>query len=299
MLDPNGSRPPHIRLNSAQSDLQSLSNSPIDPPRPDTANPPKPDTTNRRSLIPSRPTGPPTNNPVISQRLRSNAPPGPGESSERLLPPKRQSRHRFRDDDSGRNTPDTPGFRSPTGMSSRRTSFSSEAGSRRSSRGYPSDPFADSRAPSRAGSDDDNVNTQTVSEKYNILPSAGLLLFPEDVEKDDWLHNPDPNEKEVRECDIWTKRGMMNVGGLAFITLGILVLFIGYPVMWVSSLWLTPRYATIRLWFRNGYKNILANVVSPTELLWKSIRIHQILAPQIPTVSTWAKFHYSKTYGVA
>lgn len=93
-------------------------------------------------------------------------------------------------------------------------------------------PFDDSRAPSRAGSDDDNINTQTVSEKFNILPSAGLLLFPEDVEKDDWLHNPDPNDKD-RDCDIFSRRGLVNVGGLAFITLGILVLFIGYPIMYV------------------------------------------------------------------
>lgn len=94
-------------------------------------------------------------------------------------------------------------------------------------------PFEDSRAPSRAGSDDDNVvNTQTVSEKYNILPSAGLLLFPEDVEKDDYLHNPDPNEKETRECDVFTKRGIVNVGGLGLIVVGIIVLFIVYPILY-------------------------------------------------------------------
>jgi len=93
-------------------------------------------------------------------------------------------------------------------------------------------PFDDSRAPSRAGSDDD-INTQTVSEKYNIMPSAGLLLFPEDVEKDDYLHNPDPNDKEPK-CDVFTKRGFMNIGGLALITAGILALFIGYPVLYVS-----------------------------------------------------------------
>ena len=74
-----------------------------------------------------------------------------------------------------------------------------------------------------------------MSEKYNILPSAGLLLFPEDVEKDDWLHNPDPNEKEKRECDIFSKRGMVNLGGLAFLTLGVLILFIGYPIMYGSQ----------------------------------------------------------------
>jgi hypothetical protein len=91
-------------------------------------------------------------------------------------------------------------------------------------------PFDDSRAPSRAGSDEE-LNTQTVSEKYNILPSAGLLLFPEDVEKDDWLHNPDPNEKEKRDCDIFTRRGLVNVGGLALISIGVLLLFIGYPIL--------------------------------------------------------------------
>ncbi|KAK4981252.1 hypothetical protein LTR28_000008, partial [Elasticomyces elasticus] len=94
-------------------------------------------------------------------------------------------------------------------------------------------PFDGSRAPSRAGSDDDGINTQTVSEKYNILPSAGLLLFPEDVEKDDWLHNPDPNEKEGRmKCaDLFSRRGLTNVGGLALITLGVFILFVVYPAL--------------------------------------------------------------------
>lgn len=103
------------------------------------------------------------------------------------------------------------------------------------SRGPFASPFDDSRAPSRAGSEED-LNTQTVSEKFNILPSAGLLLFPEDVEKDDYLHNPDPNEKESRDCDIFTKRGFANVGALAIFALGLLVLFIGYPVLYVHVL---------------------------------------------------------------
>jgi hypothetical protein len=95
-------------------------------------------------------------------------------------------------------------------------------------------PFDDSRAPSRAGSDDDQgINTQTVSERFNIQPSAGLLLFPEDVEKDDYLHNPDPDDKEGG-CNIFTQRGLVNIGGLALITLGVLILFIGYPILYVS-----------------------------------------------------------------
>lgn len=66
------------------------------------------------------------------------------------------------------------------------------------------------------------------------MPSAGLLLFPEDVEKDDYLHNPGPDDKEEK-CDIWNKRGMMNVGGLLFVVLGVLTLFIGFPVMYVHT----------------------------------------------------------------
>jgi beta-glucan synthesis-associated protein KRE6 len=114
--------------------------------------------------------------------------------------------------------------------SSRRSSWDSERS--RDSRGF-DNPFRDSsqsRPGSRADSDDADVNTQTVSEKYNILPSAGLLLFPEDVEKDDYLHNPDPGG-EPRDCDVFTRRGFVNVGGLLLLTLGILVLFIGYPVL--------------------------------------------------------------------
>ncbi len=127
---------------------------------------------------------------------------------------------------------DSPSL-TPSAMSSRRTSWSSDAGSRDSCGPFVS-PFDDSRAPSRAGSDDDNINTQTVSEKYNIMPSEGLLLFPEDVEKDDYLHNPDPSDNDREKCDIFTKRGFMNLGGLAFITVGLLFLFIGYPALYAS-----------------------------------------------------------------
>lgn len=65
------------------------------------------------------------------------------------------------------------------------------------------------------------------------MPSAGLLLFPEDVEKDDYLHNPDPSDNDREKCDIFTKRGITNLGGLALITIGLLVLFIGYPALYI------------------------------------------------------------------
>ncbi|KAL8651257.1 MAG: hypothetical protein Q9226_004780 [Calogaya cf. arnoldii] len=203
---------PHVRLNSGQENIiasPASNNRPLGPSRPPSS----------RSLVPSRPpTAPPLRTNPSTNQLYGN---GFQESAETLLlPPSRIRAHRFRDEESAPGT--------PMESQSRRTSISSDG---RESRHFGSNPFADSRAPSRAGSDDDNVNTQTVSEKYTILPSAGLLLFPEDIEKDDWLHNPDPDEKEKRECDVFTKRGFMNVGGLAMITVGILILFIGYPIL--------------------------------------------------------------------
>jgi len=170
-------------------------------------------------------------------------------------------------------------MRSPSqsGYNSRRTSWGSESTGSRDSRAGPfASPFDDSRAPSRAGSDDEGVNTQTVSEKYNILPSAGLLLFPEDVEKDDYLHNPDPNEKEGRiTCaDLFSKRGITNLGGLVLITLGVFMLFIGYPIMYVLSD-KAPTYSQLT--------SLLVRLLSRT--------IHQslTLAPLIPCVlrATW------------
>ena len=35
------------------------------------------------------------------------------------------------------------------------------------------------------------------------------------------------------DCDIFTKRGLLNIGGLLFLTIGLLILFIGYPILYV------------------------------------------------------------------
>jgi len=199
--------PPHIRLNSGQEDiLPSDHNGPS------------------RNLIPqsSRPSSSKSQSPNVYASGQIQ------DSSERLLPPSQSRSNRVRDDMSPLRS---PGLSS---ASSRRSSWDSERS--RESRAF-ENPFRDSsqsRPESRADSDDNDVNTQTVSEKYNILPSAGLLLFPEDVEKDDYLHNPDP-DGEPRDCNVFTRRGMVNVGGLAMMTLGIVVLFVAYPVLFVAS----------------------------------------------------------------
>jgi beta-glucan synthesis-associated protein KRE6 len=220
--------PPHIRLNSGSGgDLLEMSQTSQGPDsRPQTSR-----QHSSRSLTSQQQQRPGT------APGRQPPPPGvgavygsqtPADSHELLLPPRKSKpTRRFRDDDSPMRSPMASGF------NSRRTSWSSGSDASRDSRiGAYANPFEDSRAPSRAGSDDEGVNTQTVSEKYNILPSAGLLLFPEDVEKDDWLHTPDPNDRDRMNCsDLFSKRGLVNVGGLALITVGILILFIGYPIL--------------------------------------------------------------------
>ena len=223
--------PPHIRLNSESGDLLQHSQSQQQNPqqRPQTAG-----QQSSRSLTQQERPG-----TAPSSGLASRKPAGvyqsdsSAASAELLLPPRKSKGRRFRDDDSP--APSPMRIKSPlaSGYSSRRTSWSSGSEGSRDSRSGPfASPFDDSRAPSRAGSDDEGVNTQTVSEKYNILPSAGLLLFPEDVEKDDWLHTPDPNDRDRMNCsDLFSKRGLVNVGGLALITVGILILFIGYPIL--------------------------------------------------------------------
>jgi hypothetical protein len=74
-----------------------------------------------------------------------------------------------------------------------------------------------------------DFNTQTISEKYNISPSQGLLLYPEDVEKDDWLHNPDKTDET--NCNPCSGRGLVNSFGMGLLILGLMALFIGYPVL--------------------------------------------------------------------
>ncbi len=211
-------RPPHITVNSGSGgDLLDV----IHPDNPFA----QPTTSSSRRLLPQpRPGSDDVSGSLAGPSLYGTS--ADAQSSEMLLPPSRAR--------GPRQYYDLPtDSRSPSAQSSRRTSFSSDGGRSRDSRHGPfASPFDDSRTPSRAGSsDDEGINTQTVSDKYNIMPSAGLLLYPEDVEKDDWLHNPDPNDPDNVRCDIFNKRALANVGGLAFITLGILVLFVGYPIM--------------------------------------------------------------------
>lgn len=94
------------------------------------------------------------------------------------------------------------------------------------------------------------LHMQAITEKYNITPSAGLLLYPYDKEDDDKYHDPATEmEDDDHGCDVFTKRGLMNIGGLIFITVGILVLFIGYPVLSVTTLRIPHLFAGFFLSF--------------------------------------------------
>lgn len=77
----------------------------------------------------------------------------------------------------------------------------------------------------------EQLNLPGLAAKYNVMPTAELLLYPNDKEEDDALHDPTTGMESDNECDVFTRRGLVNVGGLFFITAGVLMLFIGYPVL--------------------------------------------------------------------
>jgi len=103
----------------------------------------------------------------------------------------------------------------------------------------PKNPFAspapsifsldDSSRPGSRGGDDYSMHT---IEKFSVYPSDDLLIYPNDVEPDDYMHTPDPNEKGIkRDCNIWSRRGLVNLGGLGLLAGGMIFLFIVLPAV--------------------------------------------------------------------
>lgn len=80
------------------------------------------------------------------------------------------------------------------------------------------------------------LNTQTVTEKFDIGPTTNLLWDPSYVEDDDDLHDP-TKDNPKRDTNIWTKRGLINLGALVLLVVGLLVLFIAIPAItfWRAS----------------------------------------------------------------
>lgn len=109
----------------------------------------------------------------------------------------------------------------------------------------PISPLAPADAKQRPVSTDSGAISHTASEEamnrlslqeYDILPPSGLqqrglLLFPEDVEGDDGLHNPETKStKQPRNCSRFSRRVMINVGVLTIILVGLIVFFLVYYI---------------------------------------------------------------------
>ncbi|CAL1695574.1 unnamed protein product [Somion occarium] len=76
--------------------------------------------------------------------------------------------------------------------------------------------------------------SHSISEKFSLSPDPsawGAQLGIDHAESDDFLHNPDPRRdtKHDQQKDVFTQRGLTNVGCLAVLALG-LVGFAGYPI---------------------------------------------------------------------
>ncbi|KAF9261107.1 glycoside hydrolase family 16 protein [Marasmius fiardii PR-910] len=76
----------------------------------------------------------------------------------------------------------------------------------------------------------------SISDKFSLSPdphSWGSDLSGRHPEPDDYLHNPDPtrDRKNDKGGHIFTGRGFSNVGCLFILTMGILALFAGYPIV--------------------------------------------------------------------
>lgn len=84
-----------------------------------------------------------------------------------------------------------------------------------------SNPFRQTRESARQGT----------SDKFNLGPDPtrwGAALSNDVHEYDDYLHNPD---KEDSSGTIFTLRGLANLGCLAILAIGLVMLFAGYPLI--------------------------------------------------------------------
>ncbi|KAF3147695.1 hypothetical protein TWF594_002285 [Orbilia oligospora] len=181
------------------------------------------------------PTSTAPSSPILPANSRPfYAPSSPSYSSENLLPPSKGfSSHRFQNHavDSSAFIPDYFIHQDS------RDSFDSF-----DNRSAPRDPFStplhsplpwdmnDSLRPRTRDSDDD-ASIYPMGEKFDIFTNVDdLIVYPRDIEADDELHAPD-GKKIDRDFNFWTKRGVVNLGGLVLLVGGILFLFIGYPVI--------------------------------------------------------------------
>ncbi|KAI0348533.1 beta-glucan synthesis-associated protein [Trametopsis cervina] len=80
------------------------------------------------------------------------------------------------------------------------------------------------------------VIPQSISDKFSLSPNPrdwGANLSVEYTENDDYIHNPDPkrDRKNDQGANIFTYRGITNLGCLVVLLLGLLALFAGFPII--------------------------------------------------------------------
>ncbi|KAJ6604495.1 beta-glucan synthesis-associated protein [Mycena vulgaris] len=76
----------------------------------------------------------------------------------------------------------------------------------------------------------------SISDKYSLSPDPaawGADISPNHPEPDDFLHNPDPkrDRKNDNRGNIFTLRGLSNLGCLLILGIGLITLFAGYPLI--------------------------------------------------------------------
>uniref|UniRef100_A0A0W0G5C2 Putative beta-glucan synthesis-associated n=1 Tax=Moniliophthora roreri TaxID=221103 RepID=A0A0W0G5C2_MONRR len=89
--------------------------------------------------------------------------------------------------------------------------------------------------PYSVGSSSRSIAPSSVGEKFSLSPDPkawGLDLSGQ-AEPDDHLHNPDPirDKKYDRGGSIFTSRGLANIGCLVLLSVSIITLFAGFPIV--------------------------------------------------------------------
>ena len=81
-------------------------------------------------------------------------------------------------------------------------------------------------------------NSQAIDPRYTQLPDqeSGIRLIdlPLNIEDDDYLHRPDDEDQylETSSCiDLCRPRALLNIGALLGMSLFLIVVFIGFPLI--------------------------------------------------------------------
>ncbi|CCJ28828.1 unnamed protein product [Pneumocystis jirovecii] len=75
-----------------------------------------------------------------------------------------------------------------------------------------------------------SFNTYKNTAKSDVGNNLDTLWDPTVTEPDDYLHNPTFKDRK-KDYYFFTKRGIFNIGSLVFLILGVMFVFIGYPIM--------------------------------------------------------------------